>query len=165
MAGDWIRLKPDMEMNPVYWKIAEATSLTRHELLFTLYKICCWFQKHGKYGKAKCTPDVINLLVERNGVAEAMISAGWMESHFGVLVLKKFCDTSAARKSLGAAVRREVMKDGFCKACGETAGLVVDHKIPISRGGSCDLDNLQSLCRNCNTKKGKLTMEEFLNDR
>lgn len=165
MAGDWIRLKPDMETDPVFWQIAARTNMTAKELFFTLYKVCCWFQKYGKYGKAKCTPDVIATLLGRAGFTEAMIEFGWMESHFGVLILKKFCDTSAARKSLGASVRREVLKDGYCKACGETVGLVVDHKIPISRGGSCELENLQSLCRNCNSKKGTLTMEEFLNDR
>lgn len=50
---------------------------------------------------------------------------------------------------------RLVLRDGpFCKACGTTDNLCVDHIIPMSRGGSDDMDNLQLLCRRCNSRKG-----------
>lgn len=37
----------------------------------------------------------------------------------------------------------------------------VDHKIPICRGGANDIDNLQLLCRTCNSKKKDKTMDEW----
>lgn len=44
-----------------------------------------------------------------------------------------------------------------CMACGtggsEANPLQVDHRHPISKGGTDDLDNLQILCRDCNIKK------------
>ena len=50
---------------------------------------------------------------------------------------------------------RLVLRDGpHCKACGTTDNLTVDHIIPMSRGGSDDIDNLQLLCRRCNSRKG-----------
>lgn len=38
----------------------------------------------------------------------------------------------------------------------------VDHKTPIWRGGSDNLDNLVSACNRCNTEKGSLTYEEYM---
>ena len=40
-----------------------------------------------------------------------------------------------------------------CVICGSTADLCIDHIVPITKGGSDDLDNLQILCRSCNSRK------------
>lgn len=41
-----------------------------------------------------------------------------------------------------------------CKHCGATDALQIDHIHPIARGGSDDMDNLQTLCSPCNSRKG-----------
>ena len=44
---------------------------------------------------------------------------------------------------------------GACAWCGCTyKPLTRDHIVPLSRGGSHDITNIQPLCRNCNCKKG-----------
>jgi HNH endonuclease len=46
-------------------------------------------------------------------------------------------------------------RDGFkCNSCGTDKYLSVDHKVPVSKGGTSALSNLQILCRPCNSKKG-----------
>jgi 5-methylcytosine-specific restriction endonuclease McrA len=41
-----------------------------------------------------------------------------------------------------------------CLACGDTeAALQADHIVPLTRGGSNDIDNIQPLCGTCNRKK------------
>jgi 5-methylcytosine-specific restriction endonuclease McrA len=40
--------------------------------------------------------------------------------------------------------------------------LHLDHKLPLSRGGSHTIDNLVPACQTCNLKKGTKTVEEFL---
>jgi hypothetical protein len=46
-------------------------------------------------------------------------------------------------------------RDGYeCEQCGSQDDLTIDHIIPLSRGGSDDLDNLHLLCRACNSRKG-----------
>jgi len=39
---------------------------------------------------------------------------------------------------------------------------VIDHALPVSRGGGIGLDNLQLICADCNNVKGDLTWEEYL---
>jgi 5-methylcytosine-specific restriction endonuclease McrA len=54
-----------------------------------------------------------------------------------------------------------------CACCGEPlAGAYhLDHKIPISRGGTNEEHNLQLLLPKCNLEKYNLTFEEFLEKR
>ena len=46
-------------------------------------------------------------------------------------------------------------RDGkICKHCGTDDKLTLDHIIPVSKGGEDKFDNLQVLCRSCNSIKG-----------
>jgi 5-methylcytosine-specific restriction endonuclease McrA len=54
---------------------------------------------------------------------------------------------------------------GRCAYCGEERKLTIDHKKPLSRGGSNDLSNLVGACRSCNSRKGARELSEFLRSR
>ena len=46
-------------------------------------------------------------------------------------------------------------RDDFtCQSCGVRRDLSVDHILAESKGGALDPDNLQTLCRPCNSRKG-----------
>jgi len=46
-------------------------------------------------------------------------------------------------------------RDGWkCVKCLRTDKLSVDHIVPVAENGSDDLNNLQTLCRSCNSSKG-----------
>ena len=67
------------------------------------------------------------------------------------------------RQSIPDRVRHEVLKrDGYrCRECGaskdEGVTLEIDHIVPVAKGGTNDIDNLQTLCKKCN--RGKYTDE------
>lgn len=58
------------------------------------------------------------------------------------------------RQPINPEHRELVLDAGICAHCGTSESLSVDHVIPISRGGTNDLENLQCLCRPCNSRKG-----------
>lgn len=41
-----------------------------------------------------------------------------------------------------------------CVHCNCKENLTIDHIIPVSKGGKDDIENLQILCKSCNSKKG-----------
>ena len=162
MAGDWIKIRTDIEQTGNFALIAKATKMSNGDLLMTLYKIACWFKTHGKYGKIYGPHTVVDAFCEMDGIASEMIKVGWLRVNGEVLCLFGFCDVSATRKSLGVKLRRRILSGSKCNACGSRKNLVIDHKIPIVQGGTCEEQNLQPLCSACNSRKGRLTMDQFL---
>ncbi|MEA5598644.1 HNH endonuclease [Rivularia sp. UHCC 0363] len=62
------------------------------------------------------------------------------------------------RISIPSAVRKYVFERNNyqCQSCGkreEESSLTIDHIIPLARGGSNDISNLQTLCFTCNCQK------------
>ena len=52
-----------------------------------------------------------------------------------------------------------VRDGGKCVYCGnnDLAQLTIDHRVPLSRGGLTNQDNLVTACRSCNQRKGNDT--------
>lgn len=46
-----------------------------------------------------------------------------------------------------------------CLCCGEITKLTPDHVVPIAKGGSSNIDNIQPLCQPCNSKKSTATTD------
>ncbi len=68
---------------------------------------------------------------------------------------RKLPEKPTCSRQVPAAVRWAVWeRDNFtCLHCGSRRFLSLDHKIPWSKGGTHDQDNLQTLCRTCNSRK------------
>lgn len=92
---------------------------------------------------------------------ERDIDAEWSEYKEKYLVNRLSIVDLPAWKKLSLQVLK---RDHFtCQYCGKTGGkLEVDHKLPVSRGGTSLIDNLVTACRHCNRQKRDKTANEYL---
>lgn len=60
------------------------------------------------------------------------------------------------KKEISRTLQKKVFeRDAYrCVTCGTHIDLSCDHIIPESKGGPTTLENLQAMCRPCNSKKG-----------
>lgn len=104
---------------------------------------------------ARCADLIANIVVGDFGRSTFMLATWDREALYG---------RSNNRKQIKASVRTAVYEaDEYrCVVCGSAKNLCLDHIIPVSRGGGDEFENLQTLCRSCNNKKGTKTMQEWL---
>ena len=64
--------------------------------------------------------------------------------------------SSYTKRPIPKALRNLILErdEHTCQNCGSTAELQIDHILPERRGGLATKENLQTLCRNCNIRKG-----------
>jgi hypothetical protein len=161
MAGEWITLRTGIMEMPKFWCIVRDTKTTEADAFLAIYRLAAWFKTHGKQGKMKTVHTLVDRFVGIEGFSVAMQAQGWLKNENGILTLSGFCDVSATRKGLGKKIRASILSSGKCAACGAVDNLVVDHIIPVARGGLCERSNLQALCQPCNISKGKKLPEEW----
>ena len=54
-----------------------------------------------------------------------------------------------------------VRDGGRCRDCYSAINLQIDHIVPLSKGGTSEESNLQTLCRRCNRRKWKKLVPRF----
>lgn len=161
MADDWIKIRTGIHNTHQFHTLVTAIELSDEAAFLKLYQLASWFRKNGKYGKMATSYATIDRYLSQPGFCDALERVKWMRTENGHVLLQGFCDTSAIRKSLGRAIREQILSDSKCAICGTPHNLVIDHKTPISRGGTSEIENLQALCQPCNSRKGTKTMEEI----
>ncbi len=85
-------------------------------------------------------------------------SAEWRRNnpeHHAILTQRYRARKFAAQGSHTAEEWRAILEhfNYQCAKCQSTSDLTKDHIIPLSKGGSNEVENLQPLCRSCNAKK------------
>lgn len=66
------------------------------------------------------------------------------------------------KQKIGMKLRLQIYeRDGFkCIQCGVQKNLTLDHIKPESKGGKTSFENLQTMCKSCNSSKGTKYDEE-----
>lgn len=103
----------------------------------------------------------------------------WQKSARGLACKRRHLNTPKCKKTNASRIRRLVQstsyyriqhnlrtskayrdlrsnlitKFGMCASCHQENDLTIDHIVPMSLGGKHEIENLQVLCRSCNSKK------------
>jgi 5-methylcytosine-specific restriction endonuclease McrA len=88
-----------------------------------------------------------------------LVAGGVPERYFDVKPLEV---KSKNRPKIHKRARQEIYKrDGYaCLMCGNSNPemLSIDHIVPLSKGGKNRKENMQTLCKLCNSEKGAKTI-------
>jgi hypothetical protein len=70
-------------------------------------------------------------------------------------------ESASKKPKIPLSIRLKVFTrdGGKCLCCGAQDNLHCGHIVAHSKGGSIDLENLQTLCRSCNSKMGTKTID------
>ncbi len=103
---------------------------------------------------SKIHPDVILCNPCANMILDAVHKAQFGRDLYGQPIgktVKKY-----TKKKIGMKLRLEVYeRDGFkCVTCGVQKNLTLDHIKPEILGGASTIENLQTMCKSCNSSKG-----------
>ena len=123
------------------------------DLLFWIYQI--HGKNHHAYGGCQQANDFIWAL--REIFPKKLLKQG---SWNGSQAVQEYIKEAFPRRDVSAKLRHQILeRDGFrCCDCGATPDmpgvvLEVDHRTPVSKGGSNDPSNLRTLCGDCNRGK------------
>lgn len=107
---------------------------------------------------ADSPPTVTQVVAETSEGRDAVLTA------VRLLIAEGFVEPLHIKAPVPPALRMAVLKrDGFrCVVCDTDEDLMADHVVPEAHGGETTFDNLQTLCRPCNSAKGSRSPEEVL---
>lgn len=152
MANPMVMMNPLIAGDP---KVLSLISQGRHRTVLVHLLAHIHVTQHATEGQVHRL--ALPLLHGRKSDAAALVDAGlWVvtESGWGVI---DWADNQMHRPRVPVpkAVRARVFeRDGFvCCMCGSTNALSIDHILPWVLGGTNALENLQTLCIPCNSKK------------
>jgi 5-methylcytosine-specific restriction endonuclease McrA len=123
--------------------------------------------------RRKRDPDRIKQWCQNNKERHSQNIKKWIDTHPTEVKVIQHRRRARKKGNGGSFTADEInglfeKQEGFCFYCGEllyasfNRNLHIEHKIPLSRGGTSDISNIVLSCAKCNHSKGTKTDEEFL---
>lgn len=110
MAGDWIKVRCDLDDDPAVIGMAAALGIPEEHVCGCLAKVWSWFSEQTRYGHApSVTPAFLDRHIRVTGFAAAMATAGWLdvtEDGVSVPAWDEHNSSSAKERALGARRKR-----------------------------------------------------------
>lgn len=80
MAGDWIKMRLELQSHPKVVRILSATGADKFRVVGGLHAVWSVFDQHSEDGVLHgYTPDLMDHIIGWQGFSSAMIGVGWLE--------------------------------------------------------------------------------------
>lgn len=107
--------------------------------------------------------DYTDVISGRQNAADGFVASAASRSPHGCWPMCRTCrlERQRSRPPVDPEIRDAIYRrDGnACLRCGARQPLTVDHIVPVVLGGTSNEQNLQTLCRSCNSSKGTKTAD------
>jgi uncharacterized phage protein (TIGR02220 family) len=115
MAGDWIKMRSDLQTHPKVVRMASALKADRLRVVGGLHAVWSLFDMHSEDGVLDgYTRDALDESIGFSGFSEAMIKVGWLSTDGESLMVPRFDEhngQSAKRRSQETQRKREARKE------------------------------------------------------
>ena len=170
MAGDWIKMRIDLQDDPSVVAICDTTGLSEFEVIGRLHKLWGWADKHTSNGVTSgVNPKWVDRYVSHSGFSDAMIASGWLAFDDGVLSFPNFeiHNGKSAKSRCDAALRQRMSRN---RHAGVTNGGDARTSIPkpfvravmVRDGYTCVYCGTESTPERENTKKSLLSIDHIV---
>ena len=114
MAGDWIKMRADLETDPDVVRTSVRTNLDEFAVVGRLHKLWSWADKHSANGLLRVSSDYIDRLVACPGFADALVEVGWLRVRRDLLELPEWSRHNgvSAKARAGEAARKRSQRNG-----------------------------------------------------
>ena len=110
MAGDWIKMRANLANDPAVIGVASRLETSEYEVVGLLHALWSWADQHTVDGQAVgVSLDWVDRHLRCPGLAEALVSVGWLAHLDGVLTFPRFDrhnGKSAKRRALNSEAQR-----------------------------------------------------------
>lgn len=114
MAGDWIKMRADLDTDPDVVRTSVRTNLDEFAVVGRLHKLWSWADKHSANGLLRVSSDYIDRLVACPGFADALVEVGWLRVRRDLLELPEWSRHNglSAKARAGEAARKRAQRNG-----------------------------------------------------
>jgi len=157
MAGEWIKMRWDLEGEPEVIAMAEMMGIDVDAVLGKIYRLWCWAEKHTADGHAAgVTQTWLEWEARAPGFAKALEKVGWLRIENDGLVIPDF------RKHMGKVGKGKALATNRQARKRATEASRECHATNVTPVASRARASLSSSCTTYKSKKN--TKKEFLPD-
>jgi hypothetical protein len=117
MAGDWIKMRTNLDTDPRVIDIATRLGVSELQVVGMLWKVWSWADAHTLDGNAIRVTDVtLDRFTLVTGFADALRKVGWLEGRDGLLTFPRFAEHNGQTAKNRAETKERVAKHRNAKS-------------------------------------------------
>jgi hypothetical protein len=129
MAGDWIKMRTNLDSDVRVIELASMLGLPELHVVGCLWKLWAWADMHTHDGNAiRVTGVTLDRFTGVDGFAEALRKVGWLEGRDNALSFPRFAEHNGQTAKNRAETKQRVAKHRNAKAVTDVTGNTLPEK-------------------------------------